>query len=339
MLMVILGLLTKVKYIRMFALFMVTIVNCCLQKGFGILFVVSIENYKKSNKMFLESNHQKIRVFVADATGDIIGKRNSLRKVLSRAGLDVVAFDEKLTEEAVREAIASCDCSVHVLGAISICESSDGGTLSQPALQYRIARERQDGNFRMFLWNPLGYVGNNNAYVTNIRREIVENTIYSSTTSQIVFAEDLRVIMSVTPNSRKKLSDADIFFIYNDLDSETASDILAMMQDVQKVTSLSINMSSDTDYSAYILSQFEVCKICVVYFDYAADWAMSFSRQIWKDNGGNSSKVPLFLAANSEHAQASKISSMKNFMEYSVTEKDLIPLDIKIFFDKVTGNA
>ena len=189
------------------------------------------------------------------------------------------------------------------------------------------------------MWNPLGYVGNNNAYVTNIRREIVENTIYSSTTSHIVFAEDLRVIMSVTPNSRKKLSDADIFFIYNDLDSETASDILAMMQDVQKVTSLSINMSSDTDYSAYILSQFEVCKICVVYFDYAADWAMSFSRQIWKDNGGNSSKVPLFLAANSEHAQSSKISSMKNFMEYSVTEKDLIPLDIKIFFDKVTGNA
>jgi hypothetical protein len=64
---------------------------------------------------------------------------------------------------------------------------------------------------------------------------------------------------------------------------------------------------------------------------------LSFARQLWKDSGGNSAKVPLYVAANSEHVSAQDLKALKGFMEYTLTGKSLIPLEIKVYFDKKTG--
>jgi len=44
----------------------------------------------------------------------------------------------------------------------------------------------------------------------------------------------------------------------------------------------------------------------------------------------------LFLAANKNHAQEKELNVLKGIMEYSISDKSVIPLDIKIFYDKVT---
>jgi len=110
--------------------------------------------------------------------------------------------------------------------------------------------------------------------------------------------------------------------------------VLSMLQDIQKVTSLGINMSSSTNYTDYINSQLQSSKMGVVYFDYSKDWAMPFARQLWKDSGGKSSKVPLFVAANSAHATEQEMKALKGFMDHTLAEKSLIPLEIKVYFDK-----
>ncbi|MCQ2252768.1 MAG: hypothetical protein MJZ61_04885 [Bacteroidales bacterium] len=273
---------------------------------------------------------------MSDATGDVSGVRLGLGAVLQKAGIEVVYASDKTTDEEAREQLQGCDCSIHTLGALNIYSEDGAGYDSPAGQQYRLAREVHRDGFKMFVWNPSGLINSRNQYVNSIRRDIVENTIYSCTTSPIVFVEELRSIMSVRPSVKNDLSTADIFFIYNDLDRDSASDILSMLQDVQKVASLGIDMNTSTDYSDFISSQLSVCKLGVIYYDYASDWALSFARQVWKDNGGQSGPAPLFVAANSAHAKASDLEGLKDIMEYSLGEQSLIPLDIKIYFDKVT---
>lgn len=281
-------------------------------------------------------NH-KIKVFLADATGDVSGVRMSLGVVLRKAGIEVVYPPaHKLTDDETKTMICDCDCSLHILGAVNVYEGHGAGYDTPAGAQYRIARSIDREGFRMFVWNPSGTIGTATAYINAIRRDIVENTIYSDNTSQIVFVEELRSIMSVRHQAQSDLSTADIFFIYNDLDRESASEILSMLQDLHKVASLGINMSSTTDYTDFINSQLRVCGVGVIYSDYAGDWAIPFARQLWKDSGGQSGKVPLYLAANSEHSKADDISQLGEFVEYTIADKTIIPLDIKIFFDKAT---
>jgi len=280
--------------------------------------------------------NQKLKVFLADATGDVAGVRNNLGTVLRKAGIEVVYPDENANDmEVDRALMLGCNCSVHVLGALNIYDVAGAGYSSAAGEHYRMAKAAEKDGFRIFLWNPSGLINSRNMYVNSLRRDIVENTIYSGCTSPIVFVEDLRGIMSEKPTADHNLSNADIFFIYNDLDRESASDVLSMLQDLHKVASLSVNMSSNTDYTEFISSQLRVCRIGVIYSDYAMDWSIPFARQLWKDNGGQSASVPLYMAANAEHSKADDLRQLKDYMEYTVTDKNLIPLDIKIFFDKV----
>ncbi len=281
--------------------------------------------------------NQKLKVFLADTTGDVEGIRTNLGTVLRKAGIEVVYPDAGANDiETDRALMMECNCSVHVLGALNIYDPEGAGYATAAGEHYRAASAVRKEGFRVFLWNPSGLINSRNMYVNSLRRDIVENTIYSGCTSPIVFVEDLRSIMSEKPTAKSNLSNADIFFIYNDLDRESASDVLSMLQDLHKVASLSVNMSSNTDYSEFISSQLRVCRIGVIYSDYALDWSLPFARQLWKDNGGQSAQVPLYMAANAAHSNADEIRQLKDYMEYTITDKDLIPLDVKIFFDKVT---
>ena len=98
-------------------------------------------------------------------------------------------------------------------------------------------------------------------------------------------------------------------------------------------------MSDETDYGSFIKQQLSDSKIGVVYYNFASDWAVPFARQVWKDNGGQGGKVPLFVAGNQEHISYEDLKVLKGVMECSVNDKSIIPLDLKIFYDnKTSGN-
>lgn len=280
---------------------------------------------------------QPIKVFLADVSDDVAAKREKLLAVLRNARMQVEVADKDADDEAVGAQMKSCDCSVHILGNVDIYNPDGGGYDTAAGSQYRVAKAIQGDNFKMFVWNPSGVIGQANQYVNDIRRGIVENTVYSSKPSPIVFVEELRGIMSVRSKMQQQIEKKDVFFIYNDLDRNTSNDILNMLEDVLSVAKLSISMNSDTDYTEYIKNQLPGCKIGVIYYDYAGDWALSFARQIWKDNGGKSGRTPLFIVGNSKHATAESLKSFKGIMEPDVNEISLIPLDIKVFFDKVSS--
>lgn len=285
--------------------------------------------------MFLDLYSQHIKVFLAATTDDIASARNDMREILQKAGIEIVECTDK---EDPTPRMQAADCSLHILGNEDIYTPQASGFNKPAGIQYQIAKTLCGQNFKMFIWNPSGIINTNNAYINNIRRDIIENTIYCDKLSPIVFVEDLRTIMNIKQKAAKQHEATDIFFMYNELDSETASGIFNMLKDFQKVTRLALSMASNVDYNTYIREQLTSSKIGVVYYNYAEDWAVSFARQVWKDTGGSSSNTPLLVAGNSEHANEKNLEIFKGIMECRIDDKLRIPLDIKVFLDKTNQN-
>ena len=272
--------------------------------------------------MLLNLYKRKFKVFLADVSPDMSEWRGRLSRVLGNAGISVVAN------------LQAADCSVHLLGKTDIYSESGDGYNTPAGSQFRAAKTLCGKNFKMFVWNPSDTLGADSQYINDIRRDIVENTVYSDRPSPIIFVEDIRNIMNVKQQENRRHEPTDIFFLYNELDRDSAIGIFNMLKDFQKVQKLGVSLSSGIDYNSFVLSQLAESKIGVVYYDSAGDWAVSFARQIWKDSGGNSSRTPLLVAGNSAHAKKEDLSVLKNIVECAIDEQRRIPLDIKVFLDK-----
>ena len=262
--------------------------------------------------MFINLYNKMFTVFLAAVSPDMDDTRQELTFVLENAGIK--SIDGKgLPADKIDLALQSADCSIHVLGKSDIYTHDGDGYNTPAGVQFRAAKNLCSDSFKMLVWNPSGD---------------------TDKPSPIIFVEDIRNIMNVKESQSQQHEPTDIFFLYNDLDSDTANGIYNMLKDFQKVNKLGISMSSDVDYNSYISDQLADSQIGVVYYNYAGDWAVPFARQIWKDTGGNSSKTPLLVTANSEHAKEDDIKAFKGIMECTVDEQLRIPLDIKVFLDK-----
>ncbi|MBO7567132.1 MAG: hypothetical protein J6T60_08580 [Bacteroidales bacterium] len=283
--------------------------------------------------MVITLYNRKFTVFLAAASPDMDDTREELKYVLDNASIEIIDGND-FKAESVEAAVLASDCSVHVLGKTDIYTPGGDGYDTMAGVQFRTAKSKCNKEFKMFVWNPVSTINSTNSYINSIRRDVVENTFYTDKPSPIIFVEDIRNIMNVKESQSQQHEPTDIFFLYNDLDSDTANGIYNMLKDFQKVNKLGISMSSDVDYNSYISDQLADSQIGVVYYNYAGDWAVPFARQIWKDTGGNSSKTPLLVTANSEHAKEDDMKAFKGIMECTVDEQLRIPLDIKVFLDK-----
>lgn len=287
--------------------------------------------------MFLNLYTQNIKVFLSAVTVDMESLRNSVKNILLKAGIEIVEQKEDLTPGQLLDLMLSANCSMHILGNINICDQDSAVYQTPPAQHYRTAKGIDSKEYKMFVWNPSGTINDNNQYINIVRRNIDDNTIYSDITSPIVFVEELRSIMNVKPEVKAAHDAYDILFIYNSLDKDSAREITNMLGDLHKVVNLEINANTNTDYIEFIHTQLPLCKMGAVYFDFAGDWAIPFAQQVWKQTGGAGSSTPLFVAGNNSHADETQMKPLKKIIAYTINEKSIIPLDIKIYYDKLTG--
>lgn len=286
--------------------------------------------------MVLSLYIQSIKVFLADVTDGMQNLRSEVKIILQRAGIEIIETASS-TENDVEKLMLTADCSMHILGNDNILDNDSPIYDTPPAMQYRTAMSINNATYKMFLWNPSGVINDNNFYINDIRRNINDNTIYSDITSPIVFVEELRTIMNVKPTVKTDAQSFDMLFIYNSLDRDSAKEISNMLADLQTVADLEINPDADTEYTDYITNQLSLCKLGIIYYDYAGDWAVPFAQQVWKQVGGQGSSTPLFIAGNNSHADEQQLKVLKKIMPFSINEKSIIPLEIKIYYDKITG--
>lgn len=282
-------------------------------------------------------------VFLAHTEQENEGSRTMLFNMIQKSGLNVYPSDTVFNLEfvnSIEDSINSADCALIILGDKYGELVVNGQSISE--FQYHIARKKleTDKNFKLFFWN----ISDKNkvleddkqmTFIHSIRSELIERMQFSTTESPVQLVDDLRIALNKTVKEELNINSTDVFVIHNQLDEDPAGDIIDMLSDIIPVENMNIIQDSDHDYSEYCAQQIGKSKLAVIYFKESGDWAIPFVQQIWKKVGGASSHTPILLIGDEDpdtnmnrKFKAPKVVSL-------IVSGELIPLEIKVQYDKI----
>jgi hypothetical protein len=283
------------------------------------------------------------KVFLAKCNEQQASFRSELLSVLKSAGMEVVPDEGAFHDpdlEAIPSQISSANCSVHILfpqyGPVS-----DSG-ISAAKHQFFEAKKKleADPSFRVFVWlQPSTEMNQAEVqqldFINEVRNNISKNMVFSNAASAIQLTDDIRSLMEKREEIVFDLNSTDIFLISNQLDENEANEIIDMLSDIVPVEKLNIIQDSDTDYSELCKQQISKSKLAVIYFKESAEWALPFAQQVWKKIGGATTHTPILLIGDEDpdtnlnkKFNAPKVISL-------IIAGELIPLEIKVNYDKV----
>ena len=273
---------------------------------------------------------KKILVYLANTSSDSSYKKDELAMVLSKAGMEIC------------KTMSEAHCSVHIFGKqyAPLKDGAAGMSLVKYEFYEAKKRSEQDKNYKIFIWTPTlhgseQYESRQEDFINEVRNNIGINMVYSNVDSPIQFVEDIRSISFEEEKEVFSVKNTDVFLICNQLDEKEAAEISEMLSDIVPVERLNIIQDSDIDYPEFCSQQMGKSKLAVVYFKQSADWALPFAQMVWKKTGGASSQTPILLIGDEDPGtnanktlKAPKVISM-------IAAGELIPLEIKVQFDKL----
>ena len=293
----------------------------------------------------METN--KIKVFLPWATSAMEQQRTELYHTLLKAGMEVlqhknIPADEQAFKQETASLLEQSLCSVHLLSNTYGKTLPSDASTSVAKYQYLLARNKiaVNSSFKLFLWYPHSLLSEpkeilQESFINEIRYGIQNNMIFSTAASPIQLANDIRNIMATEKITRFDVKETEIFLMFNQLDESEAGEVLDMLSDIVSVEKLNIIQDSDMDYSEMCFQQIGKSKLAVVYFKETCDWALPFVQQVWKKVGGASTNTPILLIGD-EDPDINKGKSFKAPKVVSlIVSGELIPLEIKMQYDKV----
>ena len=159
--------------------------------------------------------------------------------------------------------------------------------------------------------------------------------MFSNSLGPMQMVDDIRVVMMKQDAKVYDSKDTDIFFIFNQQDELEAQEIVDRLSQEFPVETMNILPDGEDSYREMSSQQIPKSKLAVVYFKYAADWALPFIKQIWKQVGGASSPTPMFLVGDDDpysniarNFKAPKVIS-------SIVPKESIPVEVKKVYNAV----
>lgn len=297
---------------------------------------------------YSESAGKRKKVFLAGLNSEVDAYSEQLKIVLEKAGMDVLpqvdfGEDSDAYITSVQKSIAEADFSIHILGKSYGGIFNNEENISLCKFQYLVAKKRVSKDpegFKMFIWYPPDVLiadkdPAQENFINEIRNGLVKNMIFTTAASPFKLVEEIRSFISFKEAAKIDVKETEVFLIFNFLDETEANDIVDLLSDIVDVEKLNIVQDSEIDYSQLVVNQIEKSKLAVVYFKDSADWAMSFTQQVWKKVGGASSHTPILLIGdeNPEISLEGMFSAPKVIS--LIVKNDLIPLEIKVQYDKV----
>jgi hypothetical protein len=94
----------------------------------------------------------------------------------------------------------------------------------------------------------------------------------------------------------------DIFFVYNEQDSEEANAITDRLSEEFPLDILAIEPNSEELYKSLTVQAIPKSRLAVVYFKYSADWALPFVKQVWRLVGGANSTTSILFVGEDDPA-------------------------------------
>ncbi len=290
-----------------------------------------------------------IKVFLPACSEEQISLRNALASVLQSAEMQVILAEENTfnigISPTIHQHLSDADCSVHILFPQYFPLLESDAAMSIAKFQFYEAKKHLEinSNFKMFVWLPPSTNSSTTdslqaEFINEVRNNISKNMVFSNESSTIQLVDDIRSLMEVKEALILNLNSTDVFLIFNQVDEVEAGEILDMLNDVVPIENLNIIQDEDIDYSELCKQQIPQSNLAVVYYKLTSDWAIPFAQQVWKKIGGASSPTPILLIGDAE----ANADNPKKFVAQRVismlVDGELIPLEIKVQYDKVVGS-
>ncbi|MDP9230840.1 MAG: adenylate/guanylate cyclase domain-containing protein [Bacteroidota bacterium] len=292
-------------------------------------------------------DRQRPNIYLAWTSGDLKESREEMAIILQKAGFNVLpsvdcpADDETFKEKAA-ENIQKCVCSLHMLSGEFGRRFESDEEVSFPQYQFLEAKKKIDSTgpgFSVFVWlspdssNSIKPAQQN--FIKYIRNNITKNMMFSNSQGPMQLVDDMRVVIMKQDAKVYDSKDTDIYFIFNQQDEQEAKNIIDELSLEFPVETLNILPEGEESYREMSSQQIPRSKLAVVYFKYAADWALPFIKQIWKQVGGASSPTPMFLVGE-DNPQSNLARNFKApRVISSIVPKETIPTEVKKVYSRL----
>ena len=286
-------------------------------------------------------DRQRPNIFLAWTSSDLKESREEMSIILNKAGFNVLpsidcpADDETFRRKTIEE-MQKCVCSLHMLSGEFGRRFESDEESSFPQHQFQEAKKRIDtpgADFNVFVWldpeSSRSLKPSQQQFIKYIRNNITRNMMFSNSQGPMQLVDDIRVVMMKQDATVYDSKDTDIFFIFNQQDEQEAQLIIDTLSLEYPVETMNILPDGEDSYREMSSQQIPKSKLAVVYFKYAADWALPFIKQIWKQVGGASSPTPMFLVGEDDP----RTNLARNFKAPRVISiivpKENIPAEVK----------
>jgi hypothetical protein len=212
--------------------------------------------------------------------------------------------------------------------------------LSFPQYQFDQAKTKsENSDFQTFVWyyNPdqKEMKPSQERFINYIRNNISKNMMFSNSLGTMQLVDDIRSVMFTESKKEIDTKDTDIFFIFNSQDEPDAQFITDILGNEYPIETMNILPDGEDQYREISTQQIPKSKLAVIYFKYAADWALPFIKQIWKRIGGASSPTPILLVGEDEPRTNIARTFKAPKVVSTIVPKNTIPEEIKKVYIKV----
>lgn len=286
-------------------------------------------------------------IYLAWTSSDLKPKREEMALILNKAGFTVIPnfdcpSDEKEFVQKSVQAIAAADCSLHLLSTEFGRRFEEDEARSFPQHQFEEAKKRSIGDesaFHTFIWytpeTGKELKASQAGFINDIRNGITHNMTFSNSLGPMQLVDDMRSIMFKEMKAELSTKDTDIFFIFNQQDEQDAQSITDILSNDYPVETMNITPEGEEEYRELSKQQIPRSKLAVVYFKYAADWALPFIKQIWKQVGGASSSTPILLVGEDDPKSNIARTFKAPKVVSTIVAKNNVPAEIKRVYTKV----
>jgi len=292
-------------------------------------------------------DRQRPNIYLAWTSSDLKETREEMAIILQKAGFNVLPTvdcpaDDEAFRQKTNEGLDKCVCSLHMLSGEFGRRFESDDEVSFPQFQFMEAKQRIEApgsDFNVFVWqipdDQKTVKPSQQNFIKYIRNNITRNMMFSNSQGPMQLVDDMRVVMMKQDAKIYDSKDTDIFFIFNQQDELEAKHIVDKLSQELPVETLNILPEGEESYREMSSQQIPKSKLAVVYFKYAADWALPFIKQIWKQVGGASSPTPMFLVGDSDP----QTNLARNFKAprviSTIVPKETIPEEVKKVYLKV----
>jgi class 3 adenylate cyclase len=287
-------------------------------------------------------------IYLAWTSGDLKESREEMAIILQKAGFNVLPSvdcpaDDETFKQKTAEELEKCICSLHMLSGEFGRRFESDEEVSFPQYQFLEAKKRIEAPgaaFNAFVWlsaeNSKTIKPSQQNFIKYIRNNITRNMMFSNSQGPMQLVDDIRVVIMKQDAKVYDSKDTDIFFIFNQQDEQEARLIIDELSLELPVETMNILPEGEESYREISSQQIPKSKLAVVYFKYAADWALPFIKQMWKQVGGASSPTPMFLVGENDP----QTNLARNFKAprviSSIVPKETIPAEVKKVFNNLT---